>query len=133
MAIKTNTPGGYRGGKACVRYADPYLCPLTAVFLGGGQGHRASASGFASASGMLPPYQWPDTQNNPKFDWPGLVWEGGCFLDKSCFEVGLGLIGWFAQMVLGLNRVGMGSLRPVLDLQNMGKTGFKTGFTTGWN
>ncbi len=43
------------------------------------------------------------------------------------------MIGWFAQMVLGLNRVGMGSLRPVLDLHNMGKTGFKTGFTTGWN
>ncbi len=39
----------------------------------------------------------------------------------------------FAQMVLGLNRVGMGSLRPVLELQTMGKTGFKTGFKTGWN
>jgi hypothetical protein len=35
------------------------------------------------------PYQWPDTQNNPKFDWPWLVWEGGCFMQKSSFEVGL--------------------------------------------
>jgi hypothetical protein len=61
--------------------------------------------------------QGPTSGQTPKTtpNLTGQGWFGRGVVFWTCFEVGFGLIGWFAQMVLGQNRVGMGSFRPVLD------------------
>jgi hypothetical protein len=54
-------------------------------------GERRGTAALRLLRRLPRPYQWPDTPQNHNFDWPGVVWEGGCVWHKIIFEVGFGL------------------------------------------